>query len=267
VPPAKLLYHSIMNILHSVILGVIEGFTEFLPISSTAHLILAGKLLDLQQSEFLKSFDIVIQLGAILSVVVLYWKSFFNIEIIKRLIVSMVPTILLGLVFYKIVKTYFMGNLTLILWAMLLGGVALIIFEYWHKEKEGAQNEVQNITYKQAFKIGTFQSLAMVPGVSRAAATIIGGLMLNIKRQTVAEYSFLLAVPTMLAASTLDIYKNYKSFSVSNVEFLLVGFIVSFIVAILSIKFLLGYIKKHDFKSFGIYRIAAAIVFWLFILK
>lgn len=255
-----------MNLFDSVILGIVEGVTEFLPISSTGHLVLVGKFLKLSQSEFLKSFDIVIQFGAILSVVFLYWKSFFNKEIVKRLIISMVPTIFFGILLYKIVKSYLLDNLSLILWALLLGGVALIIFEYWHKEKDDAQEEVQNITIGQAFKIGAFQSLAMVPGVSRAAATIVGGLILNIKRRAVAEYSFLLAVPTMLAASVLDLYKNYQSFSLDDFEFLAVGFTVSFIVAILSIKFLMGYIKKHDFKPFGVYRIIIALLFWLIVL-
>ena len=255
-----------MDILHTFILGVVEGVTEFLPISSTGHLILVGELLKIPATNFQKSFDIIIQLGAILSVIVLYWKTLWNIEIIKKLIVAFIPTGIIGLSLYHIVKTYLIGNHTIVLWSLLLGGIALIIFELWHKEESTATARIEDISYRQAVYIGLFQSLAIIPGLSRSAATIVGGLVLGLSRVTIVEFSFLLAVPTMLAASGLDLIKNASSFSTDQFGTLALGFVVSFIVAIFSIKFLLGFIKKHNFIPFGIYRIVIAILFWMVIL-
>jgi len=254
-----------MTILHSLILGIIEGVSEFLPISSTGHLILAGKLLGLADSDFVKSFEIIIQLGAILAVVVLYWKKLWNWELIKKLIVAFVPTGIIGLALYKIVKTYLLGNEIVVLWALFLGGVALIVFEMWHQEKELDVAEMKDISYKQAVSLGLFQSISIIPGVSRSAATIVGGLWLGLKRQTIVEFSFLLAVPTMLSATGLDLVKNYQSFSGAQFSVLSVGFLVSFVMAIVSIKFLLDFIRQHNFVSFGIYRIIIALVFGLII--
>lgn len=255
--------------LESVILGVIEGFTEFLPVSSTGHLVLASKILNVGQSDFLKSFEIIIQLGAILSVMVLYWKSFWNFENIKKLVVAFVPTGIIGLAFYKIVKIYFIGNLQMVLWSLFIGGVILIIFEWRHKEAEGTGGTgggLTHVSYQQSFLVGLCQAVSIIPGVSRSAATIIGGLLMGLKRKTIVEFSFLLAVPTMLAASSLDFIKNASTFSKNQFDLLAVGFLVSFVVAVASIKFLLNFIKKHNFIPFGIYRILAAIAFWLIIL-
>lgn len=254
-----------MNFLDATILGVIEGLSEFLPISSTAHLILGAKILGLQQTDFLKSFEIIIQLGAILAVVTLYFKSFFNIEILKKIIAGFIPTAVLGLVFYKTVKNY-LGDISVVLWALLLGGIFIIVFEYWKKgktEKEGSDV----MTLKQCVAVGFFQAIAFIPGVSRSAATIIGGLSLGISRATIAEYSFLLAVPTMAAATGLDIVKNREVILQSgNVLNLFVGFVVSYFVALLAIKLFISYVKKHDFTVFGIYRIIISILFFLFII-
>lgn len=255
-----------MDILHTFILGVVEGVTEFLPISSTGHLILVGELLKIPATNFQKSFDIIIQLGAILSVIVLYWKTLWDIEVIKKLIVAFIPTGIIGLAFYHIVKTYLMGNHSIVLWSLLLGGIALIIFELWHKESATATAKITDISYKQATLIGVFQSLAIIPGFSRSASTIVGGLILGLNRTTIVEFSFLLAVPTMIAASGLDLVKNASSFSMDQFGALSLGFVTSFIVAIMSIKFLLGFIKKHNFIPFGIYRIVIAILFWIVIL-
>lgn len=261
-----------MTILHSLILGIIEGVTEFLPISSTGHLTLASEILKIGQLNFTKSFEIIIQLGAILSVIVLYWKSFLNINNLKKIIVAFLPTGIIGLALYKIVKAYLLGNETVVLWALALGGAALIIFEFWHKEQpasvEGFDETkgIEEISYKQSFLIGLCQSLAIVPGVSRSAATIVGGLLMGLKRKTIVEFSFLLAVPTMLAASGLDLIKNASSFSKDQFGVLAVGFGVSFVVAMLSIKFLLRFIRNHNFIPFGIYRILIAIIFWLVII-
>ncbi|KKP78614.1 MAG: undecaprenyl-diphosphatase UppP [Candidatus Moranbacteria bacterium RIFOXYA12_FULL_35_19] len=250
-----------MNFFDSIILGIIEGITEFLPISSTAHLILTADLLGLSQSEFLKSFEIIIQFGAILAVVVLYWKLFLKWEVLKKLIVAFIPTGILGLIFYKIIKTYFLESTSLILWTLFLGGIFLIIFEKWHKEKENASEDIANISYKHCFYIGLFQSIAMIPGISRSATTILGGLLIGLRRKTIVEFSFLLAVPTMLVASGFDLLNNIEKFSLSESHLLAVGFITSFGMAILGIKFFLAYIQKRTFIAFGIYRIIIVILF------
>ncbi|MBI5700783.1 undecaprenyl-diphosphate phosphatase [Candidatus Saganbacteria bacterium] len=251
-----------MNLLHSIILGVVEGITEFLPISSTAHLVLTANILKVAQSEFVKSFEIMIQFGAILSVIVLYWKQFLlDLESLKRIIVAFIPTAILGFLLYKIIKKYLISSEIIIIWALLIGGIVLIAFELFHKEKDTAHDDISTIPYSKCLAIGLFQSLAMFPGVSRSAATIIGGLAINLKRQTIVEFSFLLAVPTMLAASVLDIVKSGSSFTMDQFGILAIGFIISFIVALLSINFLMNFIKKHTFIPFGIYRIIIALIF------
>ncbi|MBU4369064.1 undecaprenyl-diphosphate phosphatase [Patescibacteria group bacterium] len=252
-----------LNFIQAIVLGIVEGITEFLPISSTAHLILASDLLRLAQTEFMKSFEIIIQLGAILAVVFLYWRAFLNTEVLKRLMVAFIPTGILGLAFYKVIKYYLLGNTAVVLWSLFLGGLILIIFEKWHKEKENSLEEISKLPYKQCLIIGLFQSVAMIPGVSRSAATIVGGLILGLRRKTIVEFSFLLAAPTMLAATGLDLIKNAGAFSVEQFDLLSVGFVVSFVTAIIGIKFLLAYIQKNNFIAFGVYRIAIVVLFLL----
>ena len=254
-----------MNLLHALILGIVEGITEFLPVSSTAHLILAGHALKLPDSEFLKSFEIIIQLGAILSVVVLYWTKFWNWEVLKKLVVAVIPTGVIGLTVYKAVKGYLLGNVTVVLATLVIGGIALIVFERF---RDGAESDVDfsEITYKRAFLVGLFQAIAIVPGVSRSAATIVGGSLLGISKRTIVEFSFMLAVPTMLAASGLELVKGRGALA-GNYAVLGVGFVVSFITAIIAIKSFLGYIKKHDFSVFGWYRIVLAVVYFLVFLR
>ncbi|MFA7309894.1 MAG: undecaprenyl-diphosphatase UppP [Candidatus Paceibacterota bacterium] len=256
-----------MILLHSFILGIVEGITEFLPISSTGHLILASELLKIPPSEFLKSFEITIQLGAIAAVVVYYFKEFFNIETLKKLAVGFIPTGIIGLLLYKILKTYLLGNSYIVLSMLFLGGIALIVFELLHTENESTPQGIEHIGYRQSLIVGLFQSIAIIPGVSRSAATILGGLLVGIPRATIVEFSFLLAVPTMAAATGLDLLKNAAAFSGANVLPLAVGFITSFVVALLSITFLLAFTRKHTFIPFGIYRIAVAIAFWLLVLR
>ena len=252
-----------MDFLTAVILGIVEGISEFLPISSTGHLILTSHLLGLTPTEFQKSFEIAIQGGAILSVVVLYWeKLLVNFEVIKRIVVAFIPTGVLGFALYKIIKGYLLGSNYVALWSLLLGGVFIVAFELWHRGKGGSVSELTDISYKQSFLIGLFQAIAVIPGVSRAGATIIGGLMLGLRREVIVEFSFLLAVPTMLAATGYDLLKNAPLFSLDQFHFLVVGFISSFVVALLSIKFLLHFIKTHTFIPFGIYRIVFALS-WL----
>lgn len=225
---------------------------------------LTAHILNLSQTEFLKTFEISIQFGAILSVVVLYWRQLLvDFEVLKRVIVAFLPTAVLGLVCYKIIKTYLLSNHHLVLWTLLLGGIALIVFELIHKEKEDSVDDLAAIPYRTAVYLGLYQAVAMIPGVSRSAATIVGGLILGIKRKTIVEFSFLLAVPTMLAATVLDLYKNAGQFSVDQLSTLSIGFAASFVSALLGVKFLLRFIKNHTFIPFGVYRIAAAIAFWL----
>lgn len=226
---------------------------------------LTARLLGLSQTEFLKTFEIVIQFGAILSVIVLYWRSLLvNLEILKRVLTAFFPTAVLGLVFYKIIKHYLMASNQVVLWSMFIGGICLIVFELLHREKDSAVEDLATVSYRTAFFIGLFQSIAMIPGVSRAAATIVGGLILGLKRKTIVEFSFLLAVPTMLAATGLDLMKNVSQFSIVQLNFLSIGFIVSFFSALLGVKFLISFIKHHSFVSFGIYRIILALLFWVF---
>src|SRR3989338_8887149 len=194
--------------LHTIIFGIVEGITEFLPVSSTAHLILTTKLLGLDQSNFQKSFEIIIQLGAIASVVVLYWRAFLRIEVLKRLVVAFIPTGVLGALLYPLVKNVLIGNVSIVLWALGVGGLALIIFEHWHRESETSHEDIATIPYRYCVLVGLFQTTAMIPGVSRSAATIVGGLIVGLKRKTIVEFSFLLAVPTMLAATVFDLTKN-----------------------------------------------------------
>ena len=252
-----------MDTATSIILGIVEGFSEFLPISSTGHLILAGRLLGVGAGEFVKSFDIAIQLGAILSVVVLYWRHLLiDLETIKKLAVAFVPTGIIGFILYKIIKQFLLGSSTVVLWSLLLGGIVIILFERLYHEKNESTEDLAGVTYRQSFWVGVFQAIAVIPGVSRSAATIIGGLILGMKRKLIVEFSFLLAVPTMLAATVYDLYKNGAAFSFSELNYLIIGFLTSFIVALASIQFLLAFVKSHTFVFFGIYRIIIVLI-WI----
>lgn len=254
-----------MTIFQSLIMGIVEGLTEFLPISSTAHLIITGELLKIPNSDFLKSFMISIQVGAILSVVILYWKRVWqNLNIIWKIAAAFIPTSIIGLIFYKVVKNYLMESLLVIAITLIIGGIIIFIFENWYAKKnikeEASDLDLDQISYKQAAILGAVQAIAMIPGVSRSGATIVGGLAQGIKRQTIVEFSFLLAIPTMLGATALDIYKNPNIISSDNLVVWLIGFIVSFITAIIAVKFLIKYIQKNDFKIFAWYRIALGII-------
>jgi undecaprenyl-diphosphatase len=249
-----------MDTVQAMILGIVEGFTEYLPVSSTGHLILTSKILGIAQSDFVKSFEIAIQLGAICAVVLLYRRKLFvDWESMKRIAVAFIPTGIIGLLLYRAIKQYIIGNGAITLWALFLGGIVLIVFELLHTEKDEA---AERISYAQSFWIGAFQSLAVIPGVSRSAATIVGGLLMNIKRETIVEFSFLLAAPTMFAATCLDLANNLHAFDAGQARLLGVGFVTSFIVAVIGIKFLLWIVKNHTFVTFGIYRIAIALLFW-----
>jgi len=253
----------------SIILGVVEGLTEFLPVSSTGHMVLTSEALHLPlESTFLTTFNIVIQLGAILAVVVLYWRDLLvNRRIMLRLLVALCPALAGGFLLYKLVTQHFMRNPTLVLWSLVVGGIGMILFERLHGERATKDCSLEQITLRQAFLIGLCQIVAMIPGVSRAAATVFGGLFVGLRRRTAVEFSFLLAVPTMTAAAAKSLYEERAQLSLANFELLAIGFVTAFVVAILAIKTLLRFIRGHDFTAFGVYRIVAAgafaLVFWL----
>jgi undecaprenyl-diphosphatase len=245
------------------LLGIVEGVSEFLPISSTGHLILASTLLGLQQTDIQKTFEIVIQLGAILAVVVYYWRRFFDIELIKKLVVAFIPTGLVGFLVYPFFKAALNGNLQVVVWSLILGGIVLIFFERFKREDSGT---IESLSYAQCAQIGLIQSIAIIPGVSRSAATIVGGELLGMSRVAVVEFSFLLAVPTMLAATGYDLLKQAHAFSSADFGLLAIGGIAAFVVALGSIHWLLSFVRTHGFSGFGIYRIAVGLVFLIFVL-
>ncbi|OGH28660.1 MAG: undecaprenyl-diphosphatase UppP [Candidatus Levybacteria bacterium RIFCSPHIGHO2_02_FULL_39_36] len=260
-----------MDILGAIMLGIIEGLTEFLPISSTGHLILTARLLNIPQTEFVKTFEIAIQSGAILSVLVLYGKTILSRPgLVKRVVVAFIPTALVGFVFYRFIKQYLLGNTEVVLISLFAGGIVLILIELFFKNKPRDAQANQNqdfstLSYEKAMIIGIFQAISVVPGVSRAAATIIGGMLLGLPRTSAVEFSFLLAIPTMFAATFLDLKKTSINLTGQEWLLLLVGFMVSFLVATAAIKWLLFYVKKNTFVPFGIYRIAISIILFLII--
>lgn len=254
-----------MDIFQAVLLGIVEGLTEFLPISSTGHLILTAQLLHIPETEFMKTFEIAIQLGAIGAVVTLYWRMLFlRAEVIKRLAVAFIPTAVIGLVAYKSIKSL-LGSEIVVVWTLLLGGIVLIVFEWLHKEQASDYKDVEQLPYAKVLLIGLCQSVAMIPGVSRSGATIIGGLWLGVSRKTIVEFSFLLAVPTMAAATGLDLIKNASSFTLGQAYLLGIGCVTAFVVALIAMRLLLQFVQTRTFIPFGIYRIAVALLFFAFI--
>lgn len=255
-------YTSPMTSFSALLLGIVEGLTEFLPISSTGHLLLTEKLLSLPSSPFITSFTIAIQCGAILAVLLLYGKRLLISQtLLFRLFAAFLPTALCGSILYGIVKTIFLQSTTLVLWSMFLGGVILLLFETLHAPKEQEGN-LEAITYRQAIGIGLIQSFAMIPGVSRSAASIIGGLALGLPRRTSVEFSFLLAIPTMIAATSLDLVKSSATFSEHEWLLLGSGSLAAFLTALAAIRWFLQYLEHHTFLPFALYRIAATPIFW-----
>jgi undecaprenyl-diphosphatase len=257
-----------MNIIHALILGIVEGITEFLPISSTGHMILVGTLLRIPDTDLAKTFEIVIQLGAIGAVVVLFWKTLLNRrDLWPKILAAFIPTAIIGYLFYKIIKHVLLGNAAITVVALGVGGIIFIMLEYLLKKKTPSTTETSAITYPQAIAIGVAQSFSVIPGVSRSAASIFGGLGMGLSRETSVEFSFLLAVPTMIAATALDLIKSKPLITSSSIGILLVGSFVAFITALVTIKAFLGFVKKHTFLPFGIYRIILAVLFWIFIIR
>jgi undecaprenyl-diphosphatase len=251
---------------HAVVLGVVEGLTEFLPVSSTGHLILASRLMGLPQTEFMKSFEIAIQIGAILAVVFLYGKRLFaDRGAFLRVLTAFVPTAVIGLLLYKPIKKFLFADSQIVLWSLLIGGVVLIVFDRWYKASSHCVNDTAKVPFSKAALLGVFQCLSMVPGVSRAGATQVGGLVLGLDRRTTVEFSFLLAVPTLAAATALELWKSGAAFDGAQWELLLIGGAVSFVSAVAVIRLFLRFVEKSGFTAFGIYRIVAALAFWAFV--
>lgn len=251
-----------MHPLQAIALGILEGITEFLPVSSTAHLLLAEKLLGIREAEFVKSFTIVIQLGAILAVALLYFRRLLrDWETNKRILAAFLPTGIIGFGLYTAVKNFFFEETGLILAMLLLGGIVLIVFERLRpkRERQGV-TELGSLPYATAVLIGCCQALAVIPGVSRSAATIIGGELLGVSRKAIVEFSFLLAVPTMLAASGYDLLRSGSAFTPGDWDILALGFITSAVFAWLSVRWLLRFIESHSWTGFGWYRIALAAI-------
>lgn len=251
-----------MTLIQVITLSIVEGITEFLPISSTGHMILASTLLKIAETDFVKSFEIIIQFGAILAVLLLYWKKLLtNKDTFISVAIAFIPTAIVGLVLYKFIKDILLGNPWVVVWSLGIGGIFLILLEKNHKEK------TEHMNLFQAFLIGCAQSLSVIPGVSRAAATIAGALLLGIKREPAVEFSFLLAIPTMAAATGLDLLKSGQHFTGSQVKLLGIGFVGAFITALIVVKWFIGFVKKHTFIPFAIYRILAAFSFFFFVLR
>lgn len=272
-----------IELLKVIFLGIVEGITEWLPVSSTGHLILVEEFIKLNVSEaFWEMFMVVIQLGAIMAVVVLYFKELWPFQNQKKakgaleryvktdkmimwfkIVVSCIPSIVIGLPFNDFIEAHF-NNYLVVSIMLIVYGIFFILIENYNKKRTASINSVVEIGWKTAFLIGVFQLLAVIPGTSRSGATIIGGILLGTSRTVAAEYTFFLAIPTMFGASLLKLVKFGLNFTGTDAIILIVGTLVSFVVSILAIKFLMGYIKKHDFKVFGWYRIALGIVVLLF---
>ncbi|MEI6949154.1 undecaprenyl-diphosphate phosphatase [Paraflavisolibacter sp. H34] len=262
-----------MNIIEAIIIAVVEGLTEFLPISSTGHMIITSSLLGVGKDEFTKVFEVAIQLGAILAVVVLYWRRFFDFsrwQFYIKLIIGVIPALLLGYLFNDAIEA-FMESPTTVAVAMLAGGVVLLFIDSVFKHQP-VKSEDQ-ISYGKAFLIGCWQVISMIPGVSRSAATIIGGMQQKLTRSLAAEFSFFLAVPTMFAASAYSLFlkkwdgsgvekRGYELIteSTQNITAFIVGNLVAFVVAILAIRFFINFLKQYGFRVFGAYRIIAGLI-------
>ena len=267
-----------MTYWHALLLAIVEGLTEFLPVSSTGHMIIASSLLGIQMTPFAKLYLVVIQLGAILSVLVVYWKRFFqSFDFYLKLLVAFLPIVVVGLLLKKHIDAL-LESVTTVAVMLLLGGIVLLFIDRWFPQEDPNEggHPVTNPGWREAFTIGLFQCLAVVPGVSRSAATIIGGLTQKLTRRAAAEFAFFLAMPTMAAAAAKDLYDYYKDakaqgldlshlFSGEQMKMLLLGNVVAFVVALLAIRLFVGFVSKYGFRAFGIYRIIVGGVLLLLI--
>lgn len=253
-----------MDILQAIILGIIEGITEFLPISSTGHLIVVSNWLAIDQTDANKAFEVIIQFSAILAVIANYKDKFTfkHYELWLKVSLAFIPIGLIGLLFHTQIKAFFTVPVVGIMF--IAGGIVFLILEYFHKEHHVKIDEVEAITYKQAFWIGIAQVFALIPGTSRAGASIVGALLVGLNRKASAEFSFLLALPVLAAAAGFDMLKHYQDFSGEHLLVLVVGFITSFLVAYLTINVFIRFLDKFTFVGFGIYRILfGVILLWM----
>ena len=247
-----------MTIIHAALLGIIEGLTEFLPISSTAHMIMGARLMGLQQTEFLKFFEVFIQVGAIFAVVFMYFKQFFNVKLLKQLAFSFVPTAIIGFLLYKIIKTVFFESNILIAVSLITIGIVFIIVE---RMKLKEHKSISQMTLQTAVIIGLAQSLAVIPGISRAGIVILAMMLLGFKRDESAQYSFMLALPTLAAAAGLDVIKmRGVRLSMSEIEMVAMGTLMAFAVAYISMKWFITFLQKQKLTPFGVYRIGIGII-------
>ncbi len=259
-----------MNTIQSIIVAIVEGLTEFLPISSTGHMIITEKILGITENDFIKVFTVAIQLGAILAVVVLYWKKFINFkqwQFYLKLTAAVIPALIFGALFNKKIDALLESSLTVAI-TMLVGGIILLFIDKVFKNP--VIDSEEKISLPKAITIGFWQCIAMIPGVSRSAASIIGGMQQKLTRSAAAEFSFFLAVPTMLAATIYKLYKYNKEtggFSSAEIKQLAIGNIVAFVVALLAIKFFIGFVKKYGFRVWGVYRIIVGIILLFLIWK
>ncbi len=255
-----------MSILQAIVLGVLEGLAEFLPISSTAHLLIASEILKVADSEFTKTFISSLRLGAIMSVALVYFYTIIkNRSLILKMAAAFLPTAIIGLAAYGLIRQVLMENLISISITLILGGIFIILLEnYFSKRDKALKTDLKDISYKQAFLIGVFQSLAVIPGLSRSAATIMGGLYMGISRKVIVEFSFIAAIPVMIAATGYDFFRTPLEFSQNEWLVWSLGVLASFITAIAGIKFFLNYIKNNNFKIFGWYRIiiGSLVILW-----
>lgn len=249
-----------MTYLHAIILGILEGLTEFLPISSTGHMVIASSFMGVEDSQFTKAFEVIIQFGAILSVLVLYWKRFLpHWGFYKKLFVAFLPTALIGFL-VKDVVDQLLESVEVVAWSLIIGGIILVWSDRLFSHLTTKGRRTSDLTYKDSIKLGLFQSIAMIPGVSRSGATIMGGLTLGMNKKEAAEFSFFLAVPTMAAACGYKLLKIYKTIEPQQINLLLLGAAVAFVVAMLAIKFFIGVVAKYGFKGFGYYRIVLGVI-------
>lgn len=257
-----------MNLYEAIVLAIIEGLTEFLPVSSTGHMIIGSSLMGIQSDEFVKLFTITIQLGAILSVVVLYFKRFFqSIDFYLKLLAAFIPAAVAGLLFSKKIDALLESPLCVAI-ALLAGGIILLFVDQWFKNP--VTDDANDVSYPKALKIGLFQCLAMIPGTSRSAATIVGGISQKLSRKAAAEFSFFLAVPTMFGATAKklwDFYKEGYQITGEEIKLLAIGNVIAFIVAILAIRSFITFIQKRGFRIFGWYRIIVGGIILAFLLS
>lgn len=253
-----------MTLTQSILIAIIEGLTEFLPISSTGHMILASAAMGIHEDEFVKTFEVFIQLGAILAIALMYIKRFFkSITIYLKLFAAFLPTGIIGLLAYDYIKAYLFNPIVVSV-SLILGGIFLILIDKKVINSKTVLTEVEELSYKNAFLIGLCQCISMIPGTSRAAATIIGGVFNGLDKKQATEFSFLLAVPTMMAAGGYDLLKSELVFTSEQITMLGVGSLVAFVAAWIAVKLFLKYVSNHGFTAFGYYRIVLGILFLIF---